>query len=254
MKNILKTKGLLKVYNYRTSNAYEALHRINLEVDEGEFVSIMGPSGCGNTTLLNTISTMDNPTGGRVLINGIDLRSLSANALGRFRYRHLGFVFQDVKLLKQKTIYENIAMPLVLSHKSVKEVKDRVLKLAKMLNIEDILHKYPNQCSTGQKQRCAICRALINHPSLIVADEPTGNLDSQNSIELLRIFKRLNEEEHTTIILVTHSVMVASFSTRFIYMKDGNILINMERGMLTQSDYLQKIADITTEDAKKIIA
>ena len=180
-KVVLEARNMKKIYNYQTPNEFEALHNINFKVYEGEFVSIMGPSGSGKSTFINNISTIDECTGGNVFINGKNVRAMTANEIGHFRYENLGFIFQDFNLLDTHTMYENIAMPLALAHVSKDRIEARVNELAKEMKIDMLLKKYPNECSGGQRQRASICRALVNHPRIIVADEPTGNLDSVNS-------------------------------------------------------------------------
>ncbi len=250
---ILEARNLKKIYNLHSSNAFEALHGINLQVKEGEFVVIMGPSGSGKTTLINTISTIDLPTSGSVLIHGKDVRTMSANELGHFRYHHLGFIFQDFNLLQINTVYQNIAMPLKLAHVRNRDIRKRVYELARQMKIEDQLKKYPDQCSGGQRQRGAICRALIHHPNIIVADEPTGNLDCANSAELLEIFRKLNETEQVTIVMVTHDPLAASYSSRMIYLQDGMIDSVLERGQMSRDDYFQQIVAINAAQSMQIL-
>lgn len=173
---ILETKNLTKIYNLGQENEFEALHSINFTAQAGEFLCVMGPSGSGKTTFINNISTIDLPTKGRVCIDGADIRTMSANEIGRFRSKTLGFVFQEFNLLDTHTIYENIAMPLALAKTKKKEARERVETVAAQMGIQEILHKYPGECSGGQRQRGAICRALVMDPKIIIADEPTGNL------------------------------------------------------------------------------
>ncbi len=250
---VLETRHLKKVYNYNTPNAFEALHDINFEVHKGDFVAIMGPSGSGKSTFINNISTIDLPTSGKVFINGKEVRTMSSNEIGRFRYQNLGFIFQDFNLLDTHTMYENIAMPLSLAHVNKTEIEQRVAVLAKQMDVEHLLKKYPNECSGGQRQRAAICRALINHPRIIVADEPTGNLDSANSAELMKILQRLNNEEGVTIVMVTHDPLITSYSSRLVYIKDGEIQTVLEREGLSQDDYFQKIVEINSAESREIL-
>ncbi|MCR4951997.1 MAG: ABC transporter ATP-binding protein [Solobacterium sp.] len=250
---VLETKHLKKVYNYNTPNAFEALHDINFQVFEGDFVAIMGPSGSGKSTFINNISTIDLPTSGKVYINGKEVRRMTSNEIGHFRYENLGFIFQDFNLLDTHTMYENIAMPLSLAHVSKDEIEKRVNELAEQMNITHLLHKYPNECSGGQRQRAAICRALINHPRIIVADEPTGNLDSANSAELMKILEKLNSEEGVTIVMVTHDPLITSYSSRLIYIKDGEIQTVLDREGLSQDDYFQKIVEINSAESRELI-
>lgn len=250
---ILEARHLKKVYNAHTENAFEALHDINFKVKKGEFVAIMGPSGSGKSTFINNISTIDNPTSGTVLINGKDTRTMSSNEIGKFRYQNLGFIFQDFNLLDTHTMYENIAMPLALAHVKQKEIRPRVEKLAEEMQIQELLNKHPNECSGGQRQRGAICRALVNHPHIIVADEPTGNLDSTNSSELLKILQNLNQKDGVTIVMVTHDSLIASYSSRLIVIRDGSIETELDRGSMNQNDYFTKIEEINSEESRAII-
>lgn len=252
-KIVLEAVHMKKVYNYATPNAFEALHDINFQVKEGEFVGIMGPSGSGKSTFINNISTIDECTEGKVLINGKNVRTMSANEIGHFRFENLGFIFQDFNLLDTHTMYENIAMPLSLAHVSKDEIDKKVKELAEELQITDLLNKYPNECSGGQRQRGAICRALINDPQIIVADEPTGNLDSVNSSELLKLLQELNEKNGVTIVMVTHDPLIASFTSRLIYIKDGNIETVLEKGDLNQDGYFQKIVELNSKESREIL-
>lgn len=253
-KVVLEAIHMKKVYNYTTPNAFEALHDINFKVYDGEFVGIMGPSGSGKSTFINNISTIDECTEGKVLINGKNVRSMSANEIGHFRYQNLGFIFQDFNLLDTHTMYENIAMPLALAHLSRNEIEQRVHELAEELKITDLLHKYPNECSGGQRQRGAICRALINHPRIIVADEPTGNLDSVNSSELLKLLQDMNEKNGVTIVMVTHDPLIASYTGRLVYIKDGNIETVLEKGSDSQDQYFQRIVELNSRESRNILA
>ena len=251
---ILEARHMKKVYNYNTPHAFEALHDINFEVKEGDFVAIMGPSGSGKSTFINNISTIDMPTDGQVFINGREVRSMSEDEIGRFRYQNLGFIFQDFNLLDTHTIFENIAMPLSLARLSHDEIHARVAMLADRMDIENLLKKFPNECSGGQRQRAAICRALVNHPSIIVADEPTGNLDSANSGELMKILRQLNEHDGVTIVMVTHDPLITSYSNRLSYISDGNIETVLDRGDMTQDEFFQKIVEINSAESREILA
>lgn len=250
---VLDVRKLTKIYGYHTENEFEALHSINFQVKKGEFICIMGPSGSGKSTFINNISTIDFPTSGLVFINGIEIRTMSSNEIGRFRYNNLGFIFQDFNLLDTHTLYENIAMPLSLAKISSNEINKRVNELAVKMNINHLLKKYPYECSGGQRQRAAICRALINNPKIIVADEPTGNLDNANSTELLNILVKLNKEQDVTIIMVSHDPLIASYSSRFVYINDGNIEHILERNELSQEDYFQQIVDINSIKSKSLL-
>lgn len=250
---ILEVKKLKKVYGLHTQNEFEALHDIDFQVKLGEFICIMGPSGSGKSTFINNISTIDMPTSGLVYINGTEIRTMSSNEIGKFRYQNLGFIFQDFNLLDTHTVYENIAMPLSLAKVNGREIKERVQTIAQSMNIDHLLKKYPYQCSGGQRQRAAICRALIGNPKIIIADEPTGNLDSVNSQELLNILKQLNEEQKVTIIMVSHDAMIASYSSRLIYIKDGIIEQTLEKGQLTQEEYFQKIIELNSKEYQGLL-
>ncbi|MCD7808071.1 MAG: ABC transporter ATP-binding protein [Erysipelotrichaceae bacterium] len=248
--HVLEVIQLKKVYGIHTSSEFEALHDIDFICDQGEFICIMGPSGSGKSTFINNISTIDNPTSGKVYIQGREIRTMSSNEIGQFRYDNLGFIFQDFNLLDSHTIYENIAMPLSLKKVKPKIINDKIQQLSKRLNIDTLLKKYPHECSGGQRQRAAICRALINNPKIIIADEPTGNLDSVNSNELLKILQQLNKENSVTIIMVSHDPLIASYSSRLIYIKDGRIEQTLERKDLTQEDYFQQIVEINSSESR----
>ncbi|MCR4951574.1 MAG: ABC transporter ATP-binding protein [Solobacterium sp.] len=243
---VLYTKGLKKVYNADSLNAVTALHDVNIEVRKGEFLGVMGPSGSGKSTFINMISTMDYPTEGKVFIQGKNVMNMSANEIGRFRYEHLGFIFQNFNLLNTHTIFENIAMPLTLAKVDPKIIEEKVKVIAGRLNISDLLGKLPLECSGGQRQRAAIARALINDPGIIVADEPTGALDSENSEELMELFEKMNRENGTTIIMVTHDSYVASFTSRLIFIRDGGINTEIERGAMDQDEYFSRIVSISS--------
>lgn len=247
---ILETRGLTKIYNLEQENEFEALHGIDFQVEAGEFICVMGPSGSGKTTFINNISTVDIPTKGRVMIDGENIRTMSANEIGRFRSRTLGFVFQEFNLLDTHTLYENIAMPLALSKKKKAEIKKRVSDMARQMNIEEILHKYPRECSGGQRQRGAICRALIMEPKIIIADEPTGNLARANSNEFLMLIDKLNKEQGVTIIMVTHDPLIASYSSRLVYIKDGVIERTIERNQMSQKEYFEKVTEINASESR----
>lgn len=247
---ILEVHNLTKIYNLEQDNEFEALHGIDFIAEAGEFICVMGPSGSGKTTFINNISTVDFPTKGQVFIDGVELRTMSANEIGRFRSRNLGFVFQEFNLLDTHTLYENIAMPLALAKTRKEEIKPRVENMARLMRIEGILDKYPRECSGGQRQRGAICRALIMNPKIIIADEPTGNLDRANSNEFLSLIDRLNKEQKVTIIMVTHDPLIASYSSRFVYIKDGVIESSMERGIMSQKEYFERITEINASESR----
>ncbi|MDA2440507.1 ABC transporter ATP-binding protein [Bacillus cereus] len=216
---ILKVKDICKIYNGKM--AYEALSNIDLTVHEGEFVGIMGPSGSGKTTLLNMISTIDSPTTGEIIINGENPFLLNMNDLSLFRRRNLGFIFQSFNLLNTLTVKENIILPLTLEGAELKEMDNLVIQLAEKLGIKDILNNRTYEISGGQAQRVAIARALIHKPKLVLADEPTGNLDSKSAQDVLELLMKVNMEEKETILLVTHDPKAASYCNRVIFIKDG---------------------------------
>lgn len=249
---ILKTKNLTKIYYLGQPNEFEALHSINFTAQAGEFLCVMGPSGSGKTTFINNISTIDFPTRGWVFIDGVEIHSMSANEIGRFRSRTLGFVFQEFNLLETHTLYENIAMPLALAKAKKKEAGERVEMLAKQMGIQEILHKYPRECSGGQRQRGAICRALVMNPKIMIADEPTGNLDRRSASEFLELVDKLNREQAVTIIMVTHDPLIASYSSRLVYIKDGVIQQTVEKGGMSQKEYFWKITEINASESKAI--
>ncbi|MEG1001836.1 ABC transporter ATP-binding protein [Clostridium sp.] len=222
MKNILKIEELKKVYGEK-NNKYIALKGIDLEINEGEFVGVMGPSGSGKSTLLNIISTIDKPSNGKVYVNGFDITNISSKKLATFRRENLGFIFQDFNLLDTLTVRENIALPLTLAKGRGKEINKKVMETSERLGIKEFLDKYPYEISGGQKQRTAACRAIITKPSLILADEPTGALDSKSAESLLNTIKDLNEMNKATIMMVTHDAFTASYCKRVIFIKDGSM-------------------------------
>ena len=222
MKNILSVENIEKYYGNK-DNITKAIDNINFKVDKGEFVGIMGPSGSGKTTLLNCISTIDNVTTGSIVINGKDITKLKAKELEKFRRDELGFIFQDFNLLDTLTAYENIALALTIQGKKPKEIDALIKKVAKSLGIDGILNKFPYQISGGQKQRVASARAIVTNPSLILADEPTGALDSKSARMLLDSFESLNKDLEATILMVTHDAFTASYAHRILFIKDGKI-------------------------------
>lgn len=242
MKNVLVAKNLKKVYATK-GVTYTALHDINLEIKEGEFVGIMGPSGAGKTTLLNIISTIDTPSAGSVVIDGDDIVQMNEDKLSSFRRNKLGFVFQDYNLLNTLTIKENIVLPLALSKIKPKEIEMRVSQISTKFSIEDTLNKYPYQVSGGQKQRTAIARAIITKPALILADEPTGALDSKSSAEILQAMSDLNEKDKATIMMVTHDAFAASYCKRILFIKDGVLFTELFKGE-SRKEFFQKILDV----------
>ncbi|WP_075619877.1 ABC transporter ATP-binding protein [Paenisporosarcina indica] len=216
---ILKMDEVTKVYEGKVT--HRAINQLNFEVKKGEFVAVMGPSGSGKTTLLNLISTIDSATSGMITIDGLSPEEMTKNELALFRRRQLGFVFQDFNLLQMLTVEENLVLPLTLDGLPIKEMKRRIVDLAKKLGLEQILEKRPNEISGGQAQRTAIGRALIHQPAIILADEPTGNLDSKASRDVLELLVKVNQEQKTTILMVTHDPIAASYCDRVIFIKDG---------------------------------
>lgn len=242
MNTVLSAKNLKKTYGSR-GNLYTALHDIDLEIQEGEFVGIMGPSGAGKTTLLNIISTIDKASDGIVTIDGDNILKMNENKLSDFRRNKLGFIFQDFNLLDTLTLKENIVLPLALSKVKPKEIESRAEAIANTLGIQDLLEKYPYEVSGGQKQRAAAARAIITNPKLILADEPTGALDSKSSQELLQCLSDLNENDKATIMMVTHDAFAASYCKRILFIKDGKLFTELVRGD-SRKEFFQKILDV----------
>ncbi|AQR76796.1 ABC transporter ATP-binding protein [Paenibacillus larvae] len=242
-KPVLITKGVSKVFGIK-NNLYTALDRIDLEVNEGEFVGIMGPSGAGKTTLMNMISTIDTPTSGDIIIDGQSIVKMKEEQLALFRRNKLGFVFQDYNLLDSLTVRENIALPLALSHVKAAGIDERVVRIAKKFGIDPILDKYPYQISGGQKQRCAASRALVSNPSLILGDEPTGALDSKSATDLLESMKEMNEKDRVTILMVTHDAFAASYCQRVLFIKDGRLFTELHRQDLTRKQFFNAILNM----------
>ncbi len=244
--SILQVNGLKKVYVSRFgTNRVEALRSVNFEVEEGEYTAIMGESGSGKTTLLNILASLDRPTAGSVLLDGRDVSKIKESELAAFRRDHLGFVFQEFNLLDTFTVEDNIYLPLVLAGRPYAEMKRRLDPLAAKLGITDILKKYPYEISGGQKQRTAAARALITGPRLLLADEPTGALDSRSTGELLRLFGEINRDGQT-ILMVTHSVKAASHANRILFIKDGEVFHQIYRGYSSNEQLYQKISDTLT--------
>ncbi|WP_068775947.1 ABC transporter ATP-binding protein [Paenibacillus sp. FJAT-26967] len=238
---ILKVRDLSKIYKGMIS--YEALSNIDLTINKGEFVGIMGPSGSGKTTLLNLVSTIDSPTSGEVRINNENPHKLSADKLAMFRRRELGFVFQSFNLLNTLTVKENIVLPLTLDAADLKEMQQRVALIAEKLGISGILDKRTYEISGGQAQRTAIARALIHSPKLVLADEPTGNLDSKAARDVMQLLTKLNREDEATLMLVTHDAMAASYCNRVVFIKDGRLYNEIYCGDSREAFY-QKILDV----------
>lgn len=245
MEMILRIDNIEKYYGNRSSLT-KAIDNISFEVDKGEFVAIMGASGSGKTTLLNCISTIDRVTSGRIYVGGQDITELKGNKLNRFRREQLGFIFQDFNLLDTLTAFENIALALSIQGVHAKEIQKRVSQLACELGISDVLDKYPYQMSGGQKQRVASARAIITNPKLILADEPTGALDSKASRMLLESFNYLNQELGATILMVTHDAFTASYADRVIFIKDGKVFNEILKCGSTRKEFFDKIIDVVT--------
>ncbi|WP_338472980.1 ABC transporter ATP-binding protein [Niallia sp. XMNu-256] len=240
---MLDVKNLRKVYTSRFGgNQVQALSDVTFSVEQGEYVAIMGESGSGKTTLLNILAALDKPTSGEVLLNGKSIVSIKEKEISMFRRENLGFVFQDFNLLDTFSLQDNIFLPLVLSGKSFNEMNHALQPIAKKLGIHEILQKFPYEVSGGQKQRAAVARALITNPQLILADEPTGALDSRSTDELLSLFSMINREGQT-ILMVTHSTKAASHASRVLFIKDGVVFHQLYRGSMRNEEMYQKISD-----------
>jgi putative ABC transport system ATP-binding protein len=243
---LLEVNHLKKTYTTRFGgNQVQALKNISFAVERGEYVAIMGESGSGKTTLLNILAALDRPTDGSVLLEGRELTRLRESEVATFRRDHLGFVFQDFNLLDTFTLEDNIYLPLVLSGKRYAEMHQRLTPLAAELGIAELLSKYPYEVSGGQKQRAAVARALITDPQLILADEPTGALDSRSTDELLQLFGEINQRGQT-ILMVTHSVKAASHAARVLFIRDGEVYHQLYRGNLSREQFYQRISDTLT--------
>lgn len=242
---VLKLENVKKYYGVKT-NITKAVDGINFKVEEGEFVAIMGASGSGKTTLLNCISTIDSVTSGHIIVGNKDITEIKEDAMADFRKENLGFIFQDFNLLDTLSIEENISLSLIINKEDVNKVDDKVNDIATKLGISEVLKKFPYEVSGGQKQRCACARALINHPKLILADEPTGALDSKSSRMLLETMKDMNEKLKATILMVTHDSFSASFCKRVLFLKDGKIFNEIVRGEKTRKEFFDEILDVLT--------
>ena len=244
--SILNVSNVQKIYTTRFGgNKVEALKRVSFDVEQGEYVAIMGESGSGKTTLLNILAALDKPTAGSVILDGSDLSKIKESQVAAFRRDNLGFVFQEFNLLDTFTLEDNIYLPLVLAGKNHREMQERLTPIAAKLGITDLLKKYPYEVSGGQKQRAAVARALITNPKLILADEPTGALDSRATDELLRLFAQINKGGQT-ILMVTHSVKAASHASRVLFIKDGEVFHQIYRGENTDEQLYQMISDTLT--------
>lgn len=243
---ILEVSNLKKIYTTRFGgNQVQALADVNFSVEAGEYVAIMGESGSGKTTLLNILAALDRPTAGDVNLNGMYLSDVKEKQIAAFRREHLGYVFQDFNLLDQFSIRDNIYLPLVLAGTDYREMEKRLTPIASKLEITELLEKYPYEVSGGQKQRAAVARALITNPELILADEPTGALDSKSTDSLLRLFNKINEAGQT-ILMVTHSTKAASHANRILFIKDGEVYHQLYRGSMTNEQLYSKIQDTLT--------
>ena len=245
MEKILQVKNVEKYYGSKSSLT-KAINGISFEVEKGEFVAIMGASGSGKTTLLNLISTIDKVTAGEIFVDGENITKLKGNSLNKFRRDKLGFIFQDFNLLDTLTGYENISLSLSIQNAPYSEQKKRIEDIASKLGITKILNKYPYQMSGGEKQRIASARAIITNPSLILADEPTGALDSKSSKQLLNSFEYLNKELNSTILMVTHDAFTASYASRVIFIKDGKIFNEIQKGDSSRKEFFDSIIDVVT--------
>ena len=240
---ILKANSLIKVYGgYKKSSSTKALKGVDISINEGEFVGIMGPSGSGKTTLLNILGGIDKPTSGIVKIHGEDLFTMDKNKLALYRRKNIGFIFQEFNLLDSLTLKENIMLPMILDKKKKGYMEKKTLEIMKAFHIDDIKDKYPWNVSGGQQQRAAACRALVNDPKIVMADEPTGNLDSKSSRDIMNSLERINEREGSTILMVTHDPFTASFCKKIVFIKDGmvNLEINREG---SRKEFFDKILD-----------
>lgn len=244
-KEILRVDNIEKYYG-RKGNITKAINNISFTVEEGEFVGVMGASGSGKTTLLNCISTIDKVSSGHIYISGNDITNLNSKKISKFRREELGFIFQDFNLLNTLTAYENIALALTIMKVNHKEIDKRVREVAKKLNIEEVLNKYPYEMSGGQKQRVACARAIITKPSLILADEPTGALDSKSAKMLLESMEDLNKSLNATIMMVTHDAFSASYAKRILFIKDGKIFNELIRGNDSRKEFFDKIIEVIT--------
>ena len=246
MSDILTVTDLKKVYG-KGGSLTRALDGVSLSLEAGEFVGVMGPSGSGKTTLLNCVSTIDRPSAGSIVIDGRELTRLKGKELAKFRRERLGFIFQDCNLLDTLTTYENIALSLSIIRAPAQKIDKRVREMANLLGIADCLDKYPYQMSGGQQQRCAAARAMVTHPALVLADEPTGALDSKSSQMLLDRLDALNRDLGTTILMVTHDAFTASCCRRVVFLRDGKIFLELHRGNDSRKVFFKKIIQVVTE-------
>ncbi|MDT9025135.1 ABC transporter ATP-binding protein [Rossellomorea yichunensis] len=243
MSSILKANQLKKIHGAK-GNLFTALEEIDLEVSKGEFVGIMGPSGAGKSTLLNILATIDQPTSGDLFIDGESILHMKEDEVSSFRRDKLGFIFQDYNLLDTLTVKENILLPLALAKMNVKELEAKVHQVTGKFGIQSILEKYPYQISGGQKQRTAAARAIVANPSLVLADEPTGALDSKSATDLLESLKELSEQDAATILMVTHDAFAASYCQRVLFIKDGRLFTELVKGKGSRKEFFNKIMDV----------
>ena len=243
MSSILKIDRISKYYGNR-SNLTKAIDSISLEVNKEEFIAIMGSSGSGKTTLLNSIATIDKVTSGHIFLENKDITKLKGNELNKFRREELGFIFQDFNLLDTLTAYENIALALQIQNIKASEIDKSIKEVSLKLGIDEVLNKYPYEMSGGQRQRVACARAVITNPKLILADEPTGSLDSASAKKLLEIFQRLNSELNSTILMVTHDAFTASFASRVVFIKDGKVFNEFIKGNDSRKEFFEKIIEV----------
>lgn len=252
MSNILiEANSISKVYDadvyLKRGMNYYALSNVDFIVEEGDFIAVMGPSGSGKSTLLNCISSLDKVTSGNISLLGKPVRAMKDDDLSDFRRKYLGFIFQNHNLVSSLSIFDNIATPLILSKNDVNDTYQRINEIAKTLKIEHILQKKPNECSGGERQRAAIARAIVTKPKLIICDEPTGNLDSENSHEVLSLLSQLNKQG-IAIVVVTHDSMIASYAKKFMYLRDGTVKTVINRNNASQEEFYNAIVKITTQD------
>ncbi len=243
LKKILKVEQIQKYYGNK-ENITKAIDDISFEVEEGDFIGIMGASGSGKTTLLNCISTIDTVSSGHIYLENQDITEIKEEDIAKFRRENLGFIFQDFNLLDTLTVEENIALILTINKVPEKEIDKRILEIAKSLGIEEILQKFPYQVSGGQKQRCAACRAIVNTPKIILADEPTGSLDSKSARQLLEVMEDMNQILKATILMVTHDPLSASYCKKILFLKDGKIFNKIEKGEKPRKNFYHEILDV----------
>ena len=243
MKQILKIKNIQKYYGNK-GNITKAISDISFDITEGEFIGVMGASGSGKTTLLNCISTIDTVSAGHIYLDGNDISEIGVKDIAKFRRENLGFIFQEFNLLDTLNIHDNIALALTINKVQISKIEDRVKDMAKQLGIENILDKFPYQVSGGQKQRCACARAIINNPKLILADEPTGALDSKSARMLLETIKNMNEHLNATILMVTHDAFSASYANRILFLKDGKMFTELIKGEKPRKQFFGEILDV----------